>query len=247
MRRALGAGASGLAVAAMVLAGGCGSSDDDDDTAASPPPATTAAPTPTPTPTATTTVTPTPTVTATATAPPGETVTRTVTAAPPAAPPPVVPPPPVPPPASPTSSPAAVVQAYYDAINARDYARAWELGGKNLAGSYSEFAARFSDTAYDGLTIVGVQGGVVTMRLDAVQTDGGHRYFAGTYTVRGGEIVAANVQQTGSVPGFAYYSRCADARAAGVAPIKRDEPGYRMELDRDRDGVACEPPPDDEP
>jgi hypothetical protein len=38
-----------------------------------------------------------------------------------------------------------------------------------------------------------------------------------------------------------YYRRCADARAAGVAPIYRGEPGYRPPLDADNDGVACEP------
>lgn len=40
-----------------------------------------------------------------------------------------------------------------------------------------------------------------------------------------------------------YYPNCAAARAAGAAPIKRDEPGYREELDADDDGVACEPYP----
>jgi hypothetical protein len=38
-----------------------------------------------------------------------------------------------------------------------------------------------------------------------------------------------------------YYHRCADARAAGVAPILRGEPGYRAPLDADNDGIACEP------
>jgi hypothetical protein len=38
-----------------------------------------------------------------------------------------------------------------------------------------------------------------------------------------------------------YYPRCADAEAAGVAPIHRGEPGYRPKLDADDDGVACEP------
>lgn len=37
-----------------------------------------------------------------------------------------------------------------------------------------------------------------------------------------------------------YYSSCADARRAGVAPIRRGNPGYRLELDRNRDGIACE-------
>ena len=38
-----------------------------------------------------------------------------------------------------------------------------------------------------------------------------------------------------------YYRRCDDARAAGAAPIHVGEPGYRQALDRDRDGIACEP------
>ncbi|MCP3732501.1 excalibur calcium-binding domain-containing protein [Sphingomonas sp. MG17] len=31
------------------------------------------------------------------------------------------------------------------------------------------------------------------------------------------------------------------ASAAGAAPIRRGEPGYRQEMDGDFDGVACEP------
>jgi hypothetical protein len=38
-----------------------------------------------------------------------------------------------------------------------------------------------------------------------------------------------------------YYPRCAAARAAGVAPLHVGEPGYRPQLDADRDGIACEP------
>ena len=38
----------------------------------------------------------------------------------------------------------------------------------------------------------------------------------------------------------AYYANCAAARAAGVAPLYRGQPGYRSGLDRDNDGVACE-------
>ncbi|WP_310020228.1 excalibur calcium-binding domain-containing protein [Croceicoccus sp. BE223] len=37
-----------------------------------------------------------------------------------------------------------------------------------------------------------------------------------------------------------YYPTCAEVRAAGRAPLRRDEPGYRAGLDRDGDGVACE-------
>lgn len=37
------------------------------------------------------------------------------------------------------------------------------------------------------------------------------------------------------------YANCTAARAAGAAPIRRGEPGYGPHLDRDNDGVACEP------
>lgn len=40
--------------------------------------------------------------------------------------------------------------------------------------------------------------------------------------------------------GDAYYPNCASARAAGVAPLRRGDSGYRAGLDRDNDGVACE-------
>ena len=40
---------------------------------------------------------------------------------------------------------------------------------------------------------------------------------------------------------FVHYKNCAAARAAGAAPIRRGESGYGAHLDRDGDGVACEP------
>lgn len=39
----------------------------------------------------------------------------------------------------------------------------------------------------------------------------------------------------------AYWPNCTEARAAGVAPIYAGESGYRPQLDRDNDGIACEP------
>ena len=37
-----------------------------------------------------------------------------------------------------------------------------------------------------------------------------------------------------------YYSSCAEARKAGAAPLDVGDPGYRLGLDRDRDGKACD-------
>lgn len=43
------------------------------------------------------------------------------------------------------------------------------------------------------------------------------------------------------VPGAdVYFSRCAEAREAGMAPLYAGTPGYRPGLDGDGDGVACE-------
>ncbi|MCX5425486.1 hypothetical protein [Streptomyces sp. NBC_00078] len=53
----------------------------------------------------------------------------------------------------------------------------------------------FEGTASDAVTVISVAGDRVEIELDATQTDGTHRYFAGTYTVRGGVIVAASIQR----------------------------------------------------
>lgn len=37
------------------------------------------------------------------------------------------------------------------------------------------------------------------------------------------------------------FRNCAEARAAGAAPVKRGDPGYGPHLDRDNDGIGCEP------
>jgi hypothetical protein len=37
------------------------------------------------------------------------------------------------------------------------------------------------------------------------------------------------------------FANCAQARAAGAAPVRIGEPGYAAHLDRDGDGVGCEP------
>lgn len=41
-------------------------------------------------------------------------------------------------------------------------------------------------------------------------------------------------------PGGAFRN-CDAARAAGTAPVHRGEPGYGPHLDRDNDGIGCEP------
>lgn len=49
---------------------------------------------------------------------------------------------------------------------------------------------------------------------------------------------AVEVTSTTAAP--VVYSSCAEATAAGKAPIHKGEPGYSAKLDRDGDGVACD-------
>ena len=37
-----------------------------------------------------------------------------------------------------------------------------------------------------------------------------------------------------------FYANCKEAKAAGAAPMYKGDPGYRPELDRDKDGIACD-------
>jgi hypothetical protein len=105
---------------------------------------------------------------------------------------------PSPPPSTAQQNAPMIVVAYFDAINAHDYQAAWDLGGKNLGGSYAAFAAGFADTVSDTVHIVDNTETTVRITLDALQTDGSVKSFTGTYTVRGGEIVGASLYQVGS-------------------------------------------------
>lgn len=55
-----------------------------------------------------------------------------------------------------------------------------------------------------------------------------------------GWIVTSQPSPSPSHPDQVYYKNCAAVRAAGKAPLHRGDPGYRPELDRDNDGIACE-------
>jgi uncharacterized membrane protein YsdA (DUF1294 family) len=70
--------------------------------------------------------------------------------------------------------------------------------------------------------------------------------FCGVYFYEPGGL--STPAQAGQVQVFAqrpqssaYYRNCDAARSAGAAPLYRGDPGYRSPLDRDGDGIACEP------
>ncbi|MCW4353795.1 excalibur calcium-binding domain-containing protein [Hoyosella sp. YIM 151337] len=47
-------------------------------------------------------------------------------------------------------------------------------------------------------------------------------------------------QNSPAPPRNVQFQNCKEAWDAGVAPIRRGEPGYAPHLDRDNDGIACE-------
>lgn len=96
------------------------------------------------------------------------------------------------------SSPAAVVEAYFAAIDAENYEEAWALGGENLGESYAQFAAGFAATASDTVEVLSTDGNTVNVDLTATQTDGVQQQFTGTYTVTGDAITGASITQLGA-------------------------------------------------
>jgi hypothetical protein len=59
----------------------------------------------------------------------------------------------------------------------------------------------------------------------------------------GGALLSGSLLGAGVAQADTYYKNCAQAWAAGVAPLHKGDPGYRPGLDRDGDGIACEQPP----
>ena len=53
-------------------------------------------------------------------------------------------------------------------------------------------------------------------------------------------VSAPRVKEPRSAGPDVHYLNCADARAAGAAPVRRGQPGYAKHLDRDGDGIGCE-------
>jgi serine/threonine protein kinase len=101
------------------------------------------------------------------------------------------------PPATP-SGPAAVVQAYYAAINNHDCGTAWNLGGDNLSAArgqtYQQFCQGFNSTSHDIVAVDSVAGDTVAVTIVAQQTDGSSQTYRGSYVVGNGVIQSASVQ-----------------------------------------------------
>jgi hypothetical protein len=101
-------------------------------------------------------------------------------------------------PTSPPSAPAAagpkaVVEAYFAAINARNWRKVWDLGGKNFSKTRSQMIAGYRMTAHDDVTDIVTHGDEVSLRLTAHQTDGSVKIYHESFVVRNGVITAAHV------------------------------------------------------
>lgn len=55
------------------------------------------------------------------------------------------------------------------------------------------------------------------------------------------QLAPSNYAAPARSSGGRAFTNCSEARAAGAAPIRRGEPGYGSHLDRDNDGIGCEP------
>lgn len=91
------------------------------------------------------------------------------------------------------STATELVQSYYNAINRREYARAWDYwGGYQTDKSYDEFAAGFADTETVRVltgpeSSEGAAGSlyyVVPVVIEATGVDGGVQTYSGCYTLR---------------------------------------------------------------
>lgn len=108
--------------------------------------------------------------------------------------PPTTPPSTTTPPTTAPVAPETVVVEYYDAINSRDYRKAWALGGDNLSSNYAAYVQGYSGTASVTVTVLSTQGNTVDVKIAATQDNGGVATYQGTYTVSNGIIVSADIQ-----------------------------------------------------
>jgi len=75
---------------------------------------------------------------------------------------------------------------------------------------------------------------------DAPETDS-DREWAARANAEATPEIEGNRSDPTEVEQSAYYAGCNGVRAAGKAPLRVGEPGYRSEMDGDGDGIACEP------
>jgi hypothetical protein len=123
------------------------------------------------------------------------------------------------------------------------------------AGNASEFSPDGAVLPMASAAIALCIAGSASAHGGRVNSEGCHhdRKHGGYDCHRGGasssrsELIPANgfsperVVPVRALRGSGVFANCAEARAADAAPVQRGEPGYGPRLDRDGDGVGCEP------
>ena len=104
------------------------------------------------------------------------------------------------------------------------------LGGYAWSALSSAAPARAEATPVAASTIASVEPVSATSAED--------RAWSGRGTVASSGPTSA---QRHTVEQGVQYAGCNEVRALGKAPLYAGQPGYRIEMDGDGDGVACEP------
>lgn len=66
--------------------------------------------------------------------------------------------------------------------------------------------------------------------------------FGGTlWALPKAELAMMSPEERAAIENSVTYSGCNEVRALGKDPIHAGEPGYRVTMDGDGDGIACEP------
>jgi hypothetical protein len=107
------------------------------------------------------------------------------------------------------STAASLVKSFYNAVNRHEYARAYTYFGDNPPQPYGTFASGYADTA--GVTVVtgtatsdGAAGSIyytLPVAIDALQSNGTHKQFAGCYTTR---LIDPGIQDPPVKPMFIF-------------------------------------------
>ena len=92
------------------------------------------------------------------------------------------------------------------------------------------------------LSGVGVPIATALAHPGGLNVEGCHnnRKTGGYHCHRGPSASPSSAIRTVSTSSRREFANCAQARAAGAAPVRAGEPGYGRHLDRDGDGNGCE-------
>ena len=81
----------------------------------------------------------------------------------------------------------------------------------------------------------------VTLREPEVAQSESDKEWAARATEQGPPEIETGRADPVTTEQSVTYAGCNEVRAAGKAPLRVGEPGYRPEMDGDGDGIACEP------